>query len=384
MPDDSSVSAPIAEVPPSWPGDPSAPDGGGPPPRGSRRWMRWFVGVTAVLVAAALAGFVVHLPYYSLSPGGTLPLAQRVQVKGATTYPRRGDFRLLYVRERPNVNVWQWLQASLDPDIDLVKRENVTGGQPLPLVNLEDQWDMASAKLFAQKVAMQAAGYTVKPLDGVSVFGLVPGEPAAKVLQANDVVEQADGRPLRNAVDLTRVIGTHHAGDKVRLVIRRKGKLQTVDVGVVLDNGRPVIGILTLPRYQFPVQVNIDTTGISGPSAGLAMTLAILDDLTPGNLTGGKRVAVTGTISPDGRVGEIGAIDQKAVTARRAGAKLFLVPSCSDPNFRAQRASCEKDLRTVATRAGKGVKVVPVANVAEALRALHAAGGDPVTIHPIS
>ncbi len=384
MTDDSSVSAPIAEVPPSWPGDPSAPDGGGPQPRGSRRWMRWLVGVAAVLVAAMLAGFVIHLPYYSLSPGGTLPLAQRVQVKGATTYPRRGDFRLLYVRERPNVNVWQWLQASLDPDIDLVKRVDVTGGQPLPLVNLEDQWDMASAKLFAQKVALQVAGFTVKPLAGVSVFGLVPGEPASKVLQPNDVVVQADGHPVRNAVDLTRVIGTHHASEKVRLGIVRKGKARNVDVGVVLDKGRPVIGILTLPRYDFPVRVNVDTTGISGPSAGLAMTLAVLDDITPGNLTGGKRVAVTGTISPDGHVGEIGAIDQKAVTARKAGAKLFLVPSCSDPNFRAQRASCEKDLRTVASRAGKGVKVVPVANIDEALRALRGAGGDPVSIHPIS
>ena len=141
--------------------------------------MRWLFGATAILAAAALAGFVIHLPYYTLSPGGTLPLAQRVQVKGAATYPRRGDFRLLYVRERPNVNVWQWLQASLDPDIDLVKRSDVTGGQPQPLVNLEDQWDMASAKLFAQKVALQAAGFTVRPLDGVSVFGLVPGEPAS-------------------------------------------------------------------------------------------------------------------------------------------------------------------------------------------------------------
>ena len=46
--------------------------------------------------------------------------------------------------------------------------------------------------------------------------------------------------------------------------------------------------------YQFPINVKIDTQLVGGPSAGLAFTLAIIDDLTPGSLTGGKQVAVTG------------------------------------------------------------------------------------------
>ena len=53
------------------------------------------------------------------------------------------------------------------------------------------------------------------------------------------------------------------------------------------------------PRYDFPVDVTIDSGDVGGPSAGLAFTLALIDVLSPGDLTGGKRVAVTGTIDLD-------------------------------------------------------------------------------------
>jgi PDZ domain-containing protein len=123
--------------------------------------------------------------------------------------------------------------------------------------------------------------------------------------------------------------------------------------------------------------VDVDTSSIGGPSAGLAMSLAILDDLTPGDLTGGKHVAVTGTIDPDGRVGEIGGISQKAVAARAAGAQLFLVPQCTSDNADALQ-SCKADLARATERAGKNVKVIPVATMADALRALRANGGEAV------
>jgi PDZ domain-containing protein len=60
--------------------------------------------------------------------------------------------------------------------------------------------------------------------------------------------------------------------------------------------------------------------------------LGIIDKLTPGDLTGGKKIAGTGTIDPDGVVGPIGGIRQKLVGARDAGARYFLAPAdnCSE------------------------------------------------------
>jgi PDZ domain-containing protein len=90
-------------------------------------------------------------------------------------------------------------------------------------------------------------------------------------------------------------------------------------MGVLLDNNEPVI--------EFPVDVNIDSQNIGGPSAGLMFTLQIIDQLTPDQLTHGKRIAGTGTISIDETVGPIGGIEQKIYGAIDAGAVAVLVPS---------------------------------------------------------
>ena len=60
--------------------------------------------------------------------------------------------------------------------------------------------------------------------------------------------------------------------------------------------------------------------------------LGIIDKLGPEQLTGGRYVAGTGEIAPDGVVGPIGGIQQKVVAARRKGAEVFLVPAanCAD------------------------------------------------------
>ena len=125
----------------------------------------------------------------------------------------------------------------------------------------------------------------------------------------------------------------------------------------------PMIGIFLGQTYKFPVDVRIDTSDIGGPSAGLAMTLSVLDELTPGNLTGGKRVAVTGEIFDDGTVGEIGGVGQKAVAARHRGAQLFIVPM--------------GEVAEARSRAGS-LPVVGVKTLADALKALRAAGGAPL------
>jgi PDZ domain-containing protein len=54
--------------------------------------------------------------------------------------------------------------------------------------------------------------------------------------------------------------------------------------------------------------------------------IAIIDSLTPGELTRGHVVAGTGTIQLDGTVGNIGGVRQKVVGAEAAGAEYILVP----------------------------------------------------------
>jgi PDZ domain-containing protein len=92
----------------------------------------------------------------------------------------------------------------------------------------------------------------------------------------------------------------------------------------------------------------------------------LLDELTSGNLMGTSQVVATGTISNDGSVGAIGALEQKAVAVKASGADLFLVPAgqSADEMERARKA------------AGSGVKIVQVATLDEALEVLRANGGN--------
>ena len=73
--------------------------------------------------------------------------------------------------------------------------------------------------------------------------------------------------------------------------------------------------------------MTVHTQDIGGPSAGLAMTLGIIDKLSSGRLTGNRIVAATGTIDQYGNVGDVGGVAQKTIAVERAGATVFFVPS---------------------------------------------------------
>ena len=366
------------------PGLPATPGPAGSDPEAASRrspptWLRWFAGIGAFVAVIGVAGTLIRLPYYSFSPGAALDLAPRVHVTGAKTYPDRGPVMLLFVRERARVNVWSWLQAELDPNIDLVKQDAVTGGQSPAQAANQDACDMALSKRFARVAALTSLGYNVKTVRGVDVkaffrdYSVKPVRtfPAEKVLQPCDEIVAADGHAIEHPDDLSRFVGRRRVGTEVTLRIARDGKSLTVKVPVAEFQGKRIIGVAVAPRFEFPFRVDIDTSNITGPSAGLAMTLAIIDDLTPGDLTGGKRVAVTGTIGPDGTVGQIGEIQQKAISAKAAHAQIFIVPACGTD------AACSNDLRRLKQRVGKQVDVEPVATLAQALRVLRAARGAP-------
>jgi Lon-like protease len=342
-------------------------------------------GLAVLVVIAVLAGFAIRVPYTTIAPGEALSLPSRVKIEGAKSYPdERGDIRLLFVREANHVNLWRYLQARLDSDIDLVKDGAVNPGSlTSSQLNAQGLQQMADAKTAATAVALRAAGYDVKAAPGLTVSDLTPGMPAIAVLRWGDVIVSFDGKTVSTAKDVTVAIAAHKSGDVLPLVVERSGKRLTlqVKVGVFTDaalKGRKGIGVELSPRFTFPVKVSVDTTNIGGPSAGLAMTLAILDDLTPGNLTGGAHVAVTGTIDPNGDVGEIGGIEQKAVAARAAGVTLFIVPQCAPSDPAPYLAACKADLAKAAKRAGSKISVKPVATFAQALAVLRAAGGAPL------
>ena len=77
-------------------------------------------------------------------------------------------------------------------------------------------------------------------------------------------------------------------------------------------------------RYNFDFIIGNNDSNVSGPSAGLAMTLLTLSGLEQRPLF--SNFTVTGTISSDGSVGAIGGVFDKVQAAKSTGSRFILVP----------------------------------------------------------
>jgi len=80
-----------------------------------------------------------------------------------------------------------------------------------------------------------------------------------------------------------------------------------------------------LSEVDIYIVIRSDSAVIGGPSAGGVLSTAILASLLNETIEPG--VVMTGTINPDGSIGPIGGVLQKAEAASSVGAGLFLVPS---------------------------------------------------------
>lgn len=356
------------------------------PNRPKRRWLWWAIPLLLVaLVLGASATFT--LPYYAIAPGSAREVNNLIQPPPDRRYPPRGEVFLTTVSLR-RVTPVEALYGWLNRDIDVVPQDQIlppaTKPSDLQRANFQA---MDESKQVAAVVAMRRLGYPVAEHgEGAGIVEIVKDSPAAGRLKAGEVVTGVDGKPAQLSDDVVGDIGRHKPGDNITLEVDpNNGKpKRTEDIVLgaapadhsvceeTAQAGRPAsqdaiacLGVRLQTkqlRFDFPFDVKVDSAGIGGPSAGLAFTLGILDALQPGELTGGQKVAVTGTINLDGTVGPVGGVVQKTAAVRKAGIKLFLVPP--------------QEYAMAKAKAGKNLKVVKVATLDEALAALASQGGD--------
>ena len=120
------------------------------------------------------------------------------------------------------------------------------------------------------------------------------------------------------------------------------GVAGTVELTTGSSSDKPphaIVGITPAESDTFAVKVEISLAHIGGPSAGLMFALGIIDKLGPDSLTGGRKIAGTGEITPDGKVGPIGGIAEKMIGAKDRGAKIFLSPAENCPEAKSTKPS---------------------------------------------
>ena len=257
---------------------------------------------------------------------------------------------------------------------------------------------MAQAQSFATAAALTRLGYHVTSTNvGALIYGIEPGSPAAKTLKVAQVITAVNNKPTPTDCALIDTLHGIAAGTTVSLTVEQSSindvgtfvsgptaqksvTLAAPPAGLV-DNvcpGRPVkptafLGITpaTQQDWKFPVHVTVHTQNIGGPSAGLSMSLGIMDKLSSGRLTGKRIVAATGEIDQNGNVTAVGGVAQKTIAVEQAGATVFFVP-LGDGNLAAAESKATPQLHVYGVR-----------NIDQVLRILKRLGGSvPVDAAP--
>jgi PDZ domain-containing protein len=305
-------------------------------------------------VLVGLFTFFCPTPWALEAPGPFYKTRSLVHIKGARLYESKGHFVLLTVISEP-ASLLYCLYSFFDPAARLVSRSQPqaqSGGRG-------DAWQMHLSQSLSANVAL-AYLLDQKPdfVHGLWVRQIFAESPNSKALKVDDHLEVLDGQSLHHVLEVGAVLKKHKVGDQLAAQILRQGKNRQVKLEVWKSGERKMIGAQFTPVLgtpEDPFVIRIDSEHVGGASGGLVFCLEIIDQLSPGDLTGGRVVAATGTLDLQGRVGPIEGIRYKLVGAQRAGAQLFLCP--------AQNLEELKGIQTT-------LKVVGVSNLDEALAAL--------------
>ncbi|MBN2112994.1 MAG: PDZ domain-containing protein [Acidimicrobiia bacterium] len=333
--------------------DPFAPDPGFRPLRQRPpRWPFVLVGIFLLIGAAVLALWPLKVPYFAVAPGPVEEVADLITVDDVTVYPPNGDLFLLTVGLR-EVNVFEFVEAELDPRVDLVGRDvirppGVTQEQQTRS-NLEAMDQSIDAAVY---VALTRLGYEIGFTgEGVVINEVVAGSPADGVLQVGDIISRINDTRVLTVDDASNEIRSYQIGDTIRMSGLRSEQPLEVEITLAPHpdlEGSPMVGVVLDTvnlDLDLPIDLQVDSRNIGGPSAGMMYALTVLDLLTEEDLAKGHRIAGTGTISVDETVGAIGGVRQKVFAARSVGAEYVLVPT---DNYEEALGAAGKDIEVVA------------------------------------
>jgi PDZ domain-containing protein len=283
----------------------------------------------------------------------------------------KGNFMLTTVR-MGRANIYSYAEAKISKYEEIYPVNEI-----LSSTETEDEYDirqlylMKDAKLNATDVAFHKAGLPVKyKYNGIYILSVLRGMPAYGKLKAGDRIFKVDDHNVSSSEQFTEYVGTKKAGDTIRFTYSRNKKTKIAALKVEPFKKEPKrvgIGITLVEDKDIVVDppVKINTDEIGGPSAGLMFSLEIYNQLTKGDLTKGRQIAGTGTISVDGTVGPIGGIEQKIVAADKAGAEIFFAP-----NEKGAKKSNYHDALKAADEIGTKMKVIPVDTFNDAVKYL--------------
>lgn len=296
-----------------------------------------------------------------------------------------------------SLNAWQWLTLHFSSHVQFVGADElVEPGVPTDELGAQGYLEMSDSKQAAEVSAFKALGWkTPGTPTGAVVTAVIASSPARSAgIHIADEIVGVNGTVVTSSCTLVRAVHDLAPGTKERLTVDRakisptgiityRAPSSVTLIAGVTPSGSVAsgcagvsgvskswlgVGLEDGDSYVLPAKVTIDTQNIGGPSAGLAMTLTLIDELSKNSISGNQPIAATGTMDVFGNVGDVGGVAEKTVAVQRAGAKYFFVP--------------QVEVATAKSAAAPGLTIVGVTTLQQALRDLRKIGGhspEPIT-----
>jgi len=282
------------------------------------------------IIVLALIFLIATFPldFYIYMPGGIEDTVDKVSVEEA--YDQVGSFNLAYVSEG-KANVTSALLSFAFKNWDRIPKADVTQNNE----SYEDS--LTRSKLLLNEANENA---TIAAFDALDVSYIITGRSFNIVFvtpdsesdfEIGDQILKLNDTKITSVEQYTEILNTLEIGETVNVDVINKASEEVVRTAIIYEDTdyHKVTGIFVVPLKDISTKTNIDfhfEENESGPSGGLMMALTIYNKLEQEDITNGKKIVGTGTISETGIVGEIDGIKYKLKSAVKGKADIFLSP----------------------------------------------------------
>ena len=314
--------------------------------RRRRRLRRAVVAGSFILVVALIAAvFLVPVNAVIEAPGPTWNVLDNgsssdqdvLKVSGTETYPTEGALRMTTVSVSgcPGypVTTADLIAAWISADKRIVDRDEVCPQDQ----SAEQVEETGKAQMTASQDSAVIAALVETGKAGAMHLTVteVTEQQTSTEIQAGDVLETitpegGQTTTLTSFSQLRELMTTIPEGTRVTLGVRRgdqKASAALTTIAPQEGTTGSLLGLSLKISIDSKVEATFGLSDVGGPSAGMMFALGVVDEITPGSLTGGKDISGTGTIDMTGQVGPIGGIQQKMAGARESGSTFFLAPA---------------------------------------------------------
>jgi len=265
----------------------------------------------------------IKVPYVIKRPGGIISLNDRVTIDGKKM---KNNFYTSYVSVSEG-RVVTYVASLVMPRWDLEKLSSFSSGEDLSYKEISNiqKISMDNSNNLAIKLVYDRLNIPYEEINnGLYVYY---SDPEYKNdFKPQDKILKCQNNQVLTHDDLSSCINSN---DKLEIVVKRGKKDVTIKPKIYNLDGKKILGIVVFNDVKLKSEKNVvinDKENEQGSSGGLMTTLAIYDALSDSKLSKGRKIAGTGTIEEDGKVGEIAGVKYKLLGADKQNVDVFFVP----------------------------------------------------------